>query len=147
MDKMIGNMSSGFFFKKNSGSEQLQMDASIGNGHGLQGGADLGGVAGRAGSEHVGGRAHLAHDVVDPALDVGGQRDGPHAGGLGGLQEPREAPQVGHRVARLPHRIVHRGLRAAVEAALLVVQHGAPDAAMARHERDRWLLLDRRSEF
>jgi hypothetical protein len=107
------------------------MDASIGNAHGLQGGADLGGVAGRAGGEHVGGRAHLAHDVVDFSLHVGGQRDGPHAGGLGGLEEPREAPQVGHRVARLPHGVVHRRRRAAVEAALPVVQHGAPDAAIA----------------
>ena len=97
--------------------------------HCLQGGADLGGVAGRAGGELVGGRAHLAHDVVDPPLDVVGQRDGPDAGGLGGLQEAREAPQGGHRVARLPHHVVHRRRRAAVEPALPVVQHGAPHAA------------------
>jgi hypothetical protein len=114
---------------------------TLGSVHGFQGVADPGGVAGRAGRELVGGGAHLGHDVVDAILDLGRQRDGPHGGGLGGLEESREAAQVGHRVAGLPHHVVHRRRRAAVEPALPVVQHGAPDAAARQGRRHVTSLL------
>jgi hypothetical protein len=107
-------------------SEKRERESNV---HGFQHGAVPGGVAGRAGGELMGGGAHLAHDVVDPPLDVVGEREGSYSGGIGVLEEPREAAQAGHRVAGLPHHVLHRRRRCAVEPALPVVQHGAPDAA------------------